>query len=182
MADLFQGYLPRTGRDEMAEADGRVRPGYAGFHQRLSAWDAETYRHRQSAADIDTMNSGITFTVYNDDAGTERIFPFSLVPRIISPGEWRIIEAGLQQRVTALNRFLGDIYGEQRCIRDGVVPAELAFDHPSYSIRMAGFTPPLGVYCHIAGIDLIRDSDGVYRVLEDNLRTPSGVSYVLENR
>ncbi len=166
----------------MFAPDGSVRAPYRAFHDRLSQWDADTYRRRQAIADLDTLNSGITFTVYNDDAGTERIFPFSLVPRIIAPSEWARVERGLGQRVTALNRFLGDIYGEQRCIRDGVIPAELVFDHSAYRLRMAGFTPPLGVYCHIAGIDLIRDQEGVFRVLEDNLRTPSGVSYVIENR
>lgn len=182
MPDLFSGYRPGSGPDEMFTPDGEVRPAYRDFRRRMGAWDAETYRRRQSVADIDTMNSGITFTVYSDDAGTERIFPFSLVPRIITPSEWAIIERGLKQRVTALNRFLGDIYGDQRCIRDGVIPGAMVFDHPSFRLRMAGFEPPLGVYCHIAGIDLIRDREGIFRVLEDNLRTPSGVSYVLENR
>ncbi|MEX2032682.1 MAG: circularly permuted type 2 ATP-grasp protein [Dehalococcoidia bacterium] len=182
MSDLFTGYRPGAGPDEMFGPDGSVRPAYRDFRARLGSWDADTYRHRQSVADIDTMNSGITFTVYSDDSGTERIFPFSLVPRIITPSEWSAIERGLQQRVAALNQFLGDIYGEQRCIRDGIIPGAMVFDHPSYRLRMAGFRPPLGVYCHIAGIDLIRDRDGVFRVLEDNLRTPSGVSYVLENR
>ena len=182
MSELFAGYRPGSGPDEMFDADGSVRPAYRDFFQRICRWDAAEYVRRQDIADLDTLNGGITFTVYNDDAGTERIFPFSLVPRIIGPAEWARVERGLQQRVTALNRFLGDVYGEQNCIRDGVIPAELIFDHPAYRLRMAGFTPPLGVYCHIAGIDLIRDAEGTFRVLEDNLRTPSGVSYVIENR
>ncbi|MGE3961292.1 MAG: circularly permuted type 2 ATP-grasp protein [Dehalococcoidia bacterium] len=182
MISLFDGYEPGLGPDEMFAPDGSVRPAYRGFHARMGSWDAATYVHRQDIADIETMNGGITFTVYSDDAGIERIFPFSLVPRIVAPSEWRRLETGLQQRVTALNRFLTDIYSEQRCIRDGVVPAELVLDHAAYRPRMRGFTPPLGVYAHIAGIDLVRDRDGVYRVLEDNLRTPSGVSYVIENR
>jgi uncharacterized circularly permuted ATP-grasp superfamily protein len=182
VSHLFEGYRPGTGRDEMFTAEGQVRPAYREYYEHIAHWDAETYVHRQSVADIETMNGGITFTVYNDDAGTERIFPFSLVPRIVAPGEWQMIEAGLQQRVTALNRFLTDVYSEQRCIRDGVIPAELVLEHAAYRHAMAGFTPPLGVYAHIAGIDLIRDEDGVFRVLEDNLRTPSGVSYVIENR
>jgi len=182
VTSLFEGYEPGLGPDEMFTPTGEVHPAYRGFYNQMSRWDAETYVHRQDIADIETMNGGITFTVYSDDAGTERIFPFSLVPRIIAPSEWQRLQAGLQQRVTALNRFLTDIYSEQRCIRDGVIPAELVLEHAAFRSRMRGFTPPLGVYAHIAGIDLIRDSDGVFKVLEDNLRTPSGVSYVIENR
>jgi uncharacterized circularly permuted ATP-grasp superfamily protein len=182
VTSLFEGYQPGQGPDEMFRADGSVHPAYAGFFDRLSQWDAETYILRQDIADLETMNGGVTFTVYSDDTGTERIFPFSLVPRIIAPSEWRLLEQGLQQRVTALNRFLTDIYSDQRCLRDGVVPAELVLTHAAFRSRMQGFTPPLGVYAHIAGIDLVRDRDGVFKVLEDNLRTPSGVSYVIENR
>ena len=180
--DLFSGYRIRSGRDEMFTPNLTVRPPYRDFLERVRDWDAATFIQRQETADLDTLNSGITFTVYNDDAGTERIFPFSLIPRIIAPDEWNRLERGLVQRVTALNRFLVDIYGAQDCVSDGVIPPELVFDHPAYRLKMAGFCPPLGVYAHIAGIDLIRDSEGVFRVLEDNLRTPSGVSYVLENR
>jgi len=180
--DLFSGYRIRSGRDEMFTPDLTVRPPYRDFLGRVQDWDAATFIQRQETADLDTLNSGITFTVYNDDAGTERIFPFSLIPRIIAPDEWNRLERGLVQRVTALNRFLVDIYGAQDCVSDGVIPPELVFDHPAYRLKMAGFCPPLGVYAHIAGIDLIRDAEGVFRVLEDNLRTPSGVSYVLENR
>ena len=124
----------------------------------------------------------MTFTVYADDAGTERIFPFSLIPRVIDAEEWARLEAGLVQRVTALNRFLADIYTDQRCVTDGVIPANVLGGSEGFELRAMGFVPPLGVYAHIAGIDLIRDAHGEYRVLEDNLRTPSGVSYVLENR
>ena len=176
MTSLFEGYAPGHGPDEMFDPHGRVRPPYQEFHERMREWDADTFRQRQDIADLETMNGGVTFTVYNDDSGTERIFPFSLVPRIIAPSEWRRLESGLQQRVTALNRFLTDIYSDQRCLRDGVVPAEMVLDHPAYRNRMRGFTPPLGVYAHIAGVDLVRDQDGQFKVLEDNLRTPSGVS------
>ncbi|MDA0271310.1 MAG: circularly permuted type 2 ATP-grasp protein [Chloroflexi bacterium] len=180
--DLFSGYRARSGYDEMIAPDGTVRSPYRDFRERIQDWDATAFLQRQEIADLDTLNSGITFTVYNDDAGTERIFPFSLIPRIIAPDEWAQLERGLVQRVTALNRFLVDIYGPQDCISDGLIPADMVFDHAAYRLRMAGFRPPQGVYSHIAGIDLIRDSEGVFRVLEDNLRTPSGVSYVLENR
>lgn len=179
---LFADYRPGAGYDEMFAPDGSVRPPYAEFYRRSNDWDAAAYRRRQTVADLDTLNSGITFTVYNDEAGTERIFPFSLVPRIVGPTEWAHIERGLVQRVTALNRFLADIYGMQHCVADGVIPGDLVFAHPEYRLAMVGLTPTLGVFVHIAGIDLIRDAAGEFRVLEDNLRTPSGVSYVIENR
>ncbi|TAJ17820.1 MAG: circularly permuted type 2 ATP-grasp protein [Dehalococcoidia bacterium] len=182
MADLLSGYRTLAGPDEMFAPDGTYRPAYVEFAERFRRWDAEEYRLRQAASDLEQLNGGVTFTVYQDQAGTERIFPFSLIPRIISAGEWSVIEAGLVQRVTALNQFLTDLYGDQRCIRDGVIPAELVESAPGFNARMRGFEPTLGVWAHIAGIDLIRDRDGIFRVLEDNLRTPSGVSYVLENR
>ena len=182
MPGLFAGYQPGRGRDEMFAADGASHAAYRDFHARINRWDADTYIRRQETADLDTLNSGITFTVYGDKAGTERIFPFSLVPRIVAPDEWQRIERGLVQRVTALNRFLVDVYGEQRSLADGVVPAEMILQHPAYQPLMRGFTPPLGAFFNIAGIDLIRDQQGEFRVLEDNLRTPSGVSYVIENR
>ncbi len=182
MADLLTGYRTLAGPDEMFAPDGEYRFAYREFAERFRRWDADEYRVRQSASDLEQLNGGVTFTVYQDQAGTERIFPFSLIPRIITAEEWAVIEAGLVQRVTALNRFLTDLYGEQRCIRDGVIPAELVESAPGFNPRMRGFVPPLGVWAHIAGIDLIRDREGIFRVLEDNLRTPSGVSYVLENR
>jgi uncharacterized circularly permuted ATP-grasp superfamily protein len=182
VASLLEGYSPLPGPDEMFFPDGSIRPAYRDFAARLDTWTAEEFRERQTSADLDLLNSGITFTVYQDDAGTERIFPFSLIPRIVSQEEWARIERGIVQRVTALNRFLHDIYNEQRCLLDEVLPADIVCSNPMFNLRMVGATPPLGVYAHIAGIDLIRDEDGEYRVLEDNLRTPSGVSYVIENR
>ncbi len=166
----------------MFAAEGAVRPAYARFAERLAAWNAETLEDRQRRADLDLLNSGITFTVYRDDEGTERIFPFSLIPRIVAAAEWQTVEQGLAQRVRALNAFLADIYHEQRCVTDEVIPADILFDAPGFVLRMVGFTPPLGVYIHISGSDLIRDQQGQFRVLEDNVRTPSGVLYVLENR
>jgi uncharacterized circularly permuted ATP-grasp superfamily protein len=182
MPDLFEDYRIGAGRDELFESDGAVRAAYEDFRRRIAGWDAATYLSRQRTADLDTLNSGITFAVYGDEAGTERIFPFSLIPRIIAPIEWNHIERGLTQRVTALNRFLVDVYNDQRSIEEGIVPRELVLRHPAYQPRMRGFAPPLGAFVNIAGIDLIRDQQGEFRVLEDNLRTPSGVSYVLENR
>lgn len=182
MADLLSGYRTLAGPDEMFASDGSVRPGYLEFAERFRRWDGDEYRTRQSASDLEQLNGGVTFTVYQDQAGTERILPFSLIPRIITGGEWTVIEAGLVQRVTALNRFLTDLYGDQHSVRDGVIPAELVEGAVGFNPRMRDFVPPLGVWAHIAGIDLIRDVDGIFRVLEDNVRTPSGVSYVLENR
>jgi uncharacterized circularly permuted ATP-grasp superfamily protein len=173
--------LPQ-GPDEMFGPEGAVRPAYGRFADRLAAWTAETLNDRQRRADLDLLNSGITFTVYRDDEGTERIFPFTLIPRIVAAAEWRSVELGLAQRVRALNAFLGDIYHDQRCVTDGVIPAAILFEAAGFVLRMVGFTPPLGVYIHVSGSDLIRDQEGQFRVLEDNVRTPSGVSYVLENR
>jgi len=180
--ELLTDYETLPGPDEMFAPDGSVRPAYAHFADRLVSWNAQTIEGRQQRADLDLLNSGITFTVYRDEEGTERIFPFSLIPRIIAAAEWRTVERGLTQRVRALNAFLADIYHEQRCVSDGVIPASVLFDAPGFTLRMVGFRPPLGVYVHIAGSDLIRDQQGQFRVLEDNVRTPSGVSYVLENR
>jgi uncharacterized circularly permuted ATP-grasp superfamily protein len=175
-------YETLQGPDEMFAPDGTVRPAYSRFADRLTNWSSQTIEDRQQRADLDLLNSGITFTVYREEEGTERIFPFSLIPRIIAATEWRTIENGLTQRVRALNAFLADIYHGQRCVSDGVIPASILFEASGFNLRMVGFTPPLGVYVHIAGSDLIRDQDGRFRVLEDNVRTPSGVSYVLENR
>ena len=167
----------------MFAPDGSIRPAYAALRRtprRIGTSD--TISDRQKRADLDLLNSGITFTVYRDDEGTERIFPFSLIPRIVAAAEWQNVEQGLTQRVRALNAFLGDIYDQQRCVTDGVIPADVLFEATGFMTRMVGFRPPLGVYVHIAGSDLIRDQHGQFRVLEDNVRTPSGVSYVLENR
>ena len=128
------------------------------------------------------MKMGITFTVYGDDQGTERIFPFDVLPRVIAAAEWERTEAGLKQRVQALNQFIADVYGAQRCLQEGVIPRELVLGNPAYRPQCQGLTPPLGVWAHVCGTDLVRDRDGTTYVLEDNLRCPSGVSYVLENR
>ena len=180
--DLLRDYPQLPGPDEMFDRVGDIRATYAHLGARLERWDERDFLARQTAADLDQLNGGVTFTVYQDDTGTERIFPFSLIPRVIGADEWARIEAGLVQRVAALNRFLADVYTEQRCITDGVVPADVLGGSEGFNLRAMGYIPPLGVYAHIAGIDLIRDAHGEYRVLEDNVRTPSGVSYVLENR
>ncbi len=136
----------------------------------------------QQAADFSLLNQGVTFTVYSDARGTEKIFPFDLMPRILTGAEWRHIEAGVVQRMTALNLFLEDIYHDQKILKDGVVPTHQVVGSSLYCREMTGLNPPGGIHVHIGGIDLIRNQSGDFHVLEDNLRVPSGVSYVLENR
>jgi uncharacterized circularly permuted ATP-grasp superfamily protein len=141
-----------------------------------------SFRERMKLADATFLRSGVTFSVYSDAQGGERIFPFDLIPRVVSADQWSRLEAGLCQRVTALNMFLADVYSDQRILREGVIPRDLVLGAKGYIAKMHGITPPGGVRVCIAGIDLIRDQTGEFRVLEDNVRTPSGVSYVLENR
>jgi uncharacterized circularly permuted ATP-grasp superfamily protein len=179
---LLQAYPSLPGNwDEMA-ADGVIRPSYAAMAEALRGFRTEDLqRKHRLAADL-FMNQGITFTVYNEDAGIERIFPFDIIPRILPASEWEHIEAGIRQRLQALNHFLRDIYGEQAILRDGIVPAGLVASCPQYMREAHGIRPAHDIHVHIAGIDLVRGADGVFYVLEDNLRTPSGVSYMLENR
>jgi len=143
--------------------------------------DGELLR-RQQSAERTLLQLGITFNVYGDSAGTEKIFPFDLLPRIVSAAEWTWIERGLKQRITALNLFINDIYHDQKIIKDKVVPEEIIRSAKSFREQCVGLTPPLGIWCHICGTDLVRHRDGQIYVLEDNLRCPSGVSYVIENR
>ncbi len=142
----------------------------------------EDYARRVTLADLTLINQGITFAVYGDEKGAEKPFPFDLIPRIIPADEWEHIERGLKQRLTALNMFLHDVYHDQKIANDNVIPRELIVGAANFRREFMGADPPGGIYVHICGTDLIRDGDGTYRVLEDNLRTPSGVSYVLENR
>jgi len=168
--------------DEMFDETGAFRDDYRELGEMLQAWSLDDHLQREERADLALLSAGITFNVYSEDEGTERIFPFSLIPRIVGAQEWSQVEAGLEQRLRALNLFLLDVYGDQRIIKDGVVPAEIVLSSPGYRPEMAGFRPPLDIYAHIAGCDLVRDDQRGMVVLEDNLRTPSGVSYVLENR
>jgi uncharacterized circularly permuted ATP-grasp superfamily protein len=178
----FSSYQTDGFYDEMFEADGHPRP-----HVRLlveiieSLSDGALLRYKHAAERL-LLQMGITFNVYGDSAGAERIFPFDLVPRIIPAAEWSVIEAGLQQRIHALNAFIDDIYHEQKILKDGIIPSEVILSAVSYRKQCQGLNPPWRVWCHITGTDLVRDRDGRYYVLEDNLRVPSGVSYVLENR
>jgi uncharacterized circularly permuted ATP-grasp superfamily protein len=182
MGSLFDDYTDDGFFDEMFDAPGQPRPHYARLYERLSELSRAEFDERIRLADIAFLYQGITFTVYGGQEGIERIFPFDLAPRIIPQAEWQLLERGLQQRMTALNMFLHDIYHDQRILREGVVPAELALGSQGFCDQMVGVDPPGGVYIHVCGTDLVRAEDGRYMVLEDNGRTPSGVSYMLENR
>lgn len=181
-ASLFARYRLGDFFDELFAAPGRPRRHYRHLYRRLARMSREDLDLRRTAADLAFLNQGITFTVYGDEAGIEKIFPFDLVPRVIPAREWDALEAGLSQRVTALNLFLQDVYGRQRILKDGVVPWDLVYSARFFRREMMGVGVPGGIYNHIVGTDLVRDRDGRYLVLEDNLRSPSGVSYMLENR
>ncbi len=179
---MFDAYHVDGLYDEMFVSAGEPRAHYRAVAERLAALGTEAFEKRRKMADITFRNQGITFTVYKDAAGVEKIFPFDLVPRIIPASEWQTIERGLTQRITALNLFCHDIYREQRILREKVIPPELVWGARMFRREMINVAVPRNIYIHICGTDLIRDKDGAYYVLEDNGRTPSGVSYVLENR
>ncbi len=176
----FVGYDDGPFYDEMFEG-GQPRPHYARLRNALGEMEASEFRARQKQADRILVNQGITFTVYGDAQGIEKPFPVDLVPRIIPASEWRSLEKGLEQRVRALNLFLNDVYHDAKILDDGVIPRDLVVNAPSYRKGFVGADVPHDLYVHICGTDLIRDGSG-YMVLEDNCRTPSGVSYMLENR
>ena len=183
MPDLFANYDLGSFCDEMFAGPGKPRAHYARLAERFSRLEGMRELHeRQQLADQTFLRRGVTFTVYSDDRGTEKIFPFDLIPRIVPADEWAHLESGLIQRMTALNLFLADIYGPQHILREGIVPREMVETSKHFRREMVGFAMPRGLFVHINGSDLVRDQHGTYRVLEDNLRTPSGVSYVLENR
>jgi uncharacterized circularly permuted ATP-grasp superfamily protein len=167
--------------DEMFRAGG-IRPEYQPFAAAIENLAELEMTRKDELAKKLFMSQGITFTVYSSGEGIEKIFPFDIIPRIISNSEWTRIEAGIKQRLKALNIFLKDIYHQQFIIKDGVVPAALVYSCPQFLREMMNVDVPHDVYTHVAGVDLIRDHDGEFYVLEDNLRTPSGVSYMLENR
>ncbi len=168
--------------DEMFAAGGCPRPDARLLAQRLSSFSTDEVRTRQKAAERSLMDMGITFNVYGEREGTERIWPFDIIPRIVSAREWSWMEGGLKQRIHALNLFIDDVYHEQKIVKDGIVPADLIASAKSYRPSCQGLNPPHGLWCHVTGTDLVRDGKGQIYVLEDNLRCPSGVSYVLENR
>ena len=168
--------------DEMFERPGNARPGWTLVARRFEELGASSLVERQKAAERLLRDLGITFNVYGHDAGTEKIFPFDVVPRVIRESEWRTVERGLRQRIVALNHFIHDVYNEQRIFAEGAVPRELVLGAKSFLPPCQGLVPPKKIWCHVVGTDLVRDRDGTFYVLEDNLRCPSGVSYVLENR
>jgi uncharacterized circularly permuted ATP-grasp superfamily protein len=178
----LDSYQTENFYDEMFELDGRPRSRTARLAERLISLSDGELQRRQTAADLTLLNMGITFSVYGHSAGTEKVWPFDIIPRIVELDEWNRIERGLKQRITALNLFIEDCYGAGRILKDKIVPGELLHSAKCFLDPCAGLKPPKGIWCHITGTDLVRDGDGEFYVLEDNLRCPSGVSYVLENR
>ena len=179
---ILKDYKPNKLFDELIDESGKVRPYYKTIVDRLSALSQEELKTKIRSLELLFLKQGITFTVYGDEKGTERVFPFDPFPRVIPAPEWETIEAGLVQRITALNLFLYDVYHEQRIIKEGIIPKEVVYSAAHFRPEFMGVSVPKDAYIHVCGTDLIRDTDGRYLVLEDNGRCPSGVSYVLENR
>jgi uncharacterized circularly permuted ATP-grasp superfamily protein len=182
LADFEEDRMSSRPYDEMTAAGGGVRAHYRAFADWLERTDAARIAQKREEAERAFHRVGITFAVYGEDAGTERLIPFDIVPRIIPADEWNMLERGLKQRVRALNLFLADVYHEQKILKSGAIPAERVLGNTQYRREMAGMDVPGGIYAHIAGVDIVRAGAGEYYVLEDNLRVPSGVSYMLENR
>ncbi len=182
MTEFFAKYDTGEFYDEMFAGPGRARPHYERLLQRFTELTEGEFYRKRDLAELTLLRQGVTFTVYNDAQGTERIFPFDLIPRIISTEEWKKIERGLEQRITALNLFLHDIYHGQSILRDGVIPKDYVWQAAHFRPEFMHFSVPRNIYIHICGSDLVRDRDGNFLVLEDNARCPSGVSYVVQNR
>ncbi len=178
----MEWFPERDAFDEIFTAGGDPRPHYASVVDLLGSMDERELRRREQLQRLSLLNQGITFAVYGEREGSERVFPFDFVPRVIAADEWKRLEEGLVQRVTAINLFLHDVYGAQRCLHEGIIPWELVFSRDEFKRELIGLNPPHEVYTHVVGTDLIRDDHGEYMVLEDNCRSPSGVSYVVENR
>jgi len=181
-ADPFAGYETGRAYDEMMADDGSIRPHYQKLYQRLKALPPGEFRRRKAMADLSMLQDGVGFTVYRQEEGIERVWPMDPVPRIIPADEWDHINRGLIQRLTALNLFLKDIYHEQFILRDQIIDPRLIFEGHFFRPEFVGANVPRDIYIHVCGTDLIRGADGQYFVLEDNGRTPSGVSYMLTNR
>jgi uncharacterized circularly permuted ATP-grasp superfamily protein len=175
-------FVSRSIYDEMRAPDGGIRPPYQAFAGWLDRTPSARIAQKREEAERAFHRVGITFAVYGEESGSERLIPFDLVPRIISGDEWKVLDRGLRQRVQALNAFLHDIYHDQAILKAGIVPAERVLSNAQYRTVMQGMDVPGGIYAHIAGVDLVRAGAGEFYVLEDNLRVPSGVSYMLENR
>ncbi len=180
-ANPFESYDPSSFYCELTSGDGRGEAGRL-VRERISQIGLDALRARALTAESELMALGITFTVYSDATEIDRILPFDCIPRILLAEEWDVLERGVRQRVQALNLFLADIYGPRHIVRDGIIPGPLVFGNPNYRPEMEGFPVRFGTYVHICGVDIVRDQHGEFCVLEDNARTPSGVSYVVENR
>ena len=178
----YENYVLSGAYDEMFTPQWGVRPHYSELHRRVATLSAEELRRRQQACEQSFLHQGITFTVYGNNQSTERIIPTDLLPRIITASEWALLEAGLKQRIQALNMFLHDVYSDGRVLKDGLVPRSLIYGSKHYRREMRGLPVPHGAYVNVCGTDLVRRQDGTFVVLEDNLRVPSGVSYMLANR
>ncbi|MFB2834307.1 circularly permuted type 2 ATP-grasp protein [Floridanema evergladense] len=178
----FEHYEPGDFYDELFITKNQPRPEVIPLIERINSLPPDEILQRQEVAQQALLKLGATFNVYSDNQGTERIFPFDVIPRIVSAKEWQVLEAGLKQRIYALNCFIADIYDAQKIVNDGVIPAEVIATSKGFLKPCFGLKPPQGIWCHITGTDLVRDKDGQWYVLEDNLRCPSGISYVLENR
>ena len=180
--ELFAGYAFGTAYDEMFAGPGRPRPHYQALFRRLRGLTPAEFRRRKAMTDLSMLQDGVGFTVYRQEEGIERVWPMDPVPRIIPAAEWATVERGLVQRITALNLFLKDVYHGQLILRDRVVDPRLVYEGAYFRREFVGAAVPRDIYVHVCGTDLIRDADGRYLVLEDNARTPSGVSYMLTNR
>jgi uncharacterized circularly permuted ATP-grasp superfamily protein len=178
----FEGYTTDGFYDELIAADGTPHQEVLPLIERINALTPKQLRRRQKAAEHALYQQGVTFNVYGDKGGTEKIFPFDILPRIIKAKEWDAIERGMKQRIRALNLFINDIYNGQKILKDKILPKELVLSSECYLEQCVGLSPPKGIWIHVTGTDLVRDGDGTFYVLEDNLRCPSGISYVLQNR
>lgn len=175
-------YKHNEGYDEMMDLDGTCRPQYTQFKNMLDEIPDQKLRELQQSTERAQLAMGMTFNVYHDSQGTEKILPLDIIPRIINGKEWKTVEKGLKQRIYALNLLIQDIYSEQKILKDNVLPRDMILSSPNYLKPCIGLTPPRGIWCHITGTDIVRDKNGKFFVLEDNLRCPSGVSYLLESR
>jgi uncharacterized circularly permuted ATP-grasp superfamily protein len=180
--DTWPTYDPGRYFCELTRKRNDAGPIPALLIERLAAIGMEALRARAVSAETELIDLGVTFTVYSDATAIDRILPFDCIPRVLTAPEWALLERACIQRVAAINAFLGDIYGRGLIVKDGVIPAELVYGNANYRPEMKDFPVPYGTYVHVCGIDIIRDEQGEFRVLEDNARTPSGVSYVIENR
>ena len=178
----WSSYRPGTCHDELVAGDGQLRPAASPLGEYLASLESLELQLRQQAAERAIVEMGVTFTVYSEGQNIDRAWPFDIIPRVLEAAEWRRVERGLAQRLRALNCFIGDVYADQRAVRDGIIPAEILRSSGNYLPGCAGARPPHDVWANICGSDLVRGADGTLYVLEDNLRVPSGVAYMLENR